>query len=825
MSKSTISEEVILNRVTQIAATHHDPSSLHDALERFEARLDKLVGDETYVFWITEADGNSLLYISLKTEALFNQSRTVFYDDPSRFLQSIHPEDLPVLASGIAPPAEPLDLEFRIFLSNRSTGWVRARSFPIYDEKGRLYRLAGLAHDITAQKEEQLRLQENHQQYQSLFDHNPDSVYHFDLQGNFLSANSQLESLTGYTIDELMNMSFVPIVDPAHLQKTVEHFQRAAAGEPQNYDTVGVRKDGARFDANVTNIPIIVGDQVVGVYGIAKDITRRKQAARQQSAVVSLGQRALSGVPLATLLHEAVDHIARGLNVEFSHILQLDPQQDSFLLVEGAGWREDLIGNARIPTGTGSQAGYTLLANWDVHQDSARDDAGLHAGAPVVMSDAAAEARFTICDLLRRHEVASGLTVAIPGLQRPYGVLGAHSQSPRQFTDDDGQFLQVVANILGGAITRETLYRQLQAQTQQMQKIIDAVPEGLLLLDDQFRIRLTNPVARSLLPIINGSDADNALTHLGQTSMAVIATDVERNGTSIREIKVSAGDGSASERIFEVLTSIAAIDADETGWLLAIREVTEERLFQERIQLQERLAAVGQLAAGIAHDFNNILAVITLNTQLLQMTPNLPDGAPGRLQTILETSQHAARLITQILDFSRRSVMERKQFDLRSFVEETVELLRRTLAKTIAVEFMGTTGALHIRADRTRLQQVIMNMAFNARDAMPDGGRLTITLEHIVVRDDDSSDPELNPGRWALLTIADTGSGMTPEVMSRIYEPFFTTKGPKEGTGLGLAQAYGVVKQHGGHMTVTSRQGQGATFRVYLPLANETSPA
>ncbi|MFW6182219.1 MAG: PAS domain S-box protein [Chloroflexota bacterium] len=824
MSESTISEEVILNRVTQIAARHHDTSSLHNALERFEARLHKLVGEDTYVFWI-ETESSDLLYISPGTEALLNQPRESFYDDPSRFLENVHPQDLAVIASTTRSPSEPLDVEFRIFISDRSTRWVRARSFPIYDERGRLYRLAGLAHDITEQKEEQRRLQENRQRYQSLFSHNPDSVYHFDLQGNFLSANSQLESLTGYTIDELTHMNFAPIVDPAHRQETIARFQKAAAGEPQNYDTVGVRKDGTRFDANITNIPIVVGDQIVGVYGIAKDITRRKQAARQQTAVVSLGQRALSGAPLATLLNEAVDLVARCLNVEFSHILQLDPQQDSFLLVEGAGWQQDLVGSARIPTGAASQAGYTLLANRGAQQVNTRSAAGLDAGEPVCMNDAATERRFTVCDLLRRHSVASGLTVVIPGPQRPYGVLGAHSQTLREFNEDDGQFLQVVANILGGAIARQTLYKQIQAQAQQMQKIIDAVPEGLLLLDEQFRVRLTNPVARSFLPVLNGPGAGDSLVHLGQTPMAAIAADVQRNGTSVREIATSAGEGPSQERIFEVLTSMVTMDADKTGWLLAIREVTEERLFQERIQLQERLAAVGQLAAGIAHDFNNILAVITLNTQLLQMTPNLPHDVPERLQTVVEASQHAARLIMQILDFSRRSVMERTQFDLRAFVEETVELLRRTLSRRIAIEFSSTTGALRIRADRTRLQQVIMNVAFNARDAMPDGGRLTITLEQIVVGDGDPSDPELSAGRWALLTISDTGSGMTPEVMSRIYEPFFTTKGPKEGTGLGLAQAYGVVKQHGGHMAVTSRQGKGATFRIYLPLTAETSPA
>ena len=254
------------------------------------------------------------------------------------------------------------------------------------------------------------------------------------------------------------------------------------------------------------------------------------------------------------------------------------------------------------------------------------------------------------------------------------------------------------------------------------------------------------------------------------------------------------------------------------GWVLVLRDVTQDRENQTRIQMQERLATVGQLAAGIANDFNNIMAAIVVYADLLKRDPNLPSASRERLIIIQQQVQRAASLIRQILDFSRRSVMEQSTLDLLPFVKELDKLLVRVLPETIRLELTYQPGSYLVNADPTRLQQVFMNLAVNARDAMPEGGILHFGLERLHLGAADHTPfADLPPGDWIRITVRDSGSGIADEVMPHIFEPFFTTKPVGQGTGLGLAQVYGIIRQHDGYIDARSKLGQGATFQIYLP--------
>jgi nitrogen-specific signal transduction histidine kinase/CheY-like chemotaxis protein len=247
-------------------------------------------------------------------------------------------------------------------------------------------------------------------------------------------------------------------------------------------------------------------------------------------------------------------------------------------------------------------------------------------------------------------------------------------------------------------------------------------------------------------------------------------------------------------------------------------------MVRDQLQRQERLAAVGQLAAGIAHDFNNIMAVIVLHAQLVSAASALSPRDRERLNTINTQARHATRLIEQILDFSRRSVLARQPLDLHPLLSEQSKLLRRTLPENIEVTFSaGGTASRDgmtylVDADPTRLQQLVMNLAINARDAMPKGGELTLTLSSLTLEDAGVPPvPHLPPGQWVILEISDTGTGISPEVLDHMFEPFYTTKPAGQGTGLGLAQVHGIVGQHGGQIKVDTEVGQGTTFTIYLP--------
>ncbi|MCA9917243.1 MAG: response regulator [Anaerolineales bacterium] len=246
--------------------------------------------------------------------------------------------------------------------------------------------------------------------------------------------------------------------------------------------------------------------------------------------------------------------------------------------------------------------------------------------------------------------------------------------------------------------------------------------------------------------------------------------------------------------------------------------VQELQDMQKVLVRQERLAAVGQLSAGIAHDFNNILASILLYTQLLQRQLAASPQVSSRLELIVEQCDRAADLVQQVLDFSGRSMLHRAPVEVGSFLQGLCQLLKRTLPENIQVSLQKEDPNCYIDADPTRLQQIILNLALNARDAMPDGGHLHIQIEKIIDQAPTQCPVcgEFYGGDLVKIDVADSGHGIPQEIIAKIFEPFFTTKAPT-GSGLGLAQVYGIVKQHNGHLSVDTQKGQGTTFSLLFP--------
>ena len=327
------------------------------------------------------------------------------------------------------------------------------------------------------------------------------------------------------------------------------------------------------------------------------------------------------------------------------------------------------------------------------------------------------------------------------------------------------------------------------------------------------RVILANPAARKYLAFLLGDfEFDQPLTQLaGQPISSLLEKGPEQNW---RELQASG----EQNRIYEFAAQPLESGGENSGWVLVLRDVTEERANLRRVQMQERLATVGQLAAGIAHDFNNIMAAIVVYTDLLAIDPKLNPENREHVKIIQQQIQRSTSLIRQILDFSRRSIMEPCPIDLLPFIKELDKLLGRILPENILLRLSYSPGAYMIQADPTSLQQVFMNLALNARDAMPAGGILQFALSRQSILEDERPPlPELSPGSWIRLSISDNGVGIPESTLSHIFDPFFTTKPVGKGTGLGLAQVYGIVKQHGGSIDVQSVIGAGTTFRLFFP--------
>ncbi len=404
------------------------------------------------------------------------------------------------------------------------------------------------------------------------------------------------------------------------------------------------------------------------------------------------------------------------------------------------------------------------------------------------------------------------------------GALDVQSTQAAAFDTADVEILQVMADQLAVAIERTRLFEKTQAVLEErLRTVISNVPVILFALDREGVYTLAEGKGLAVVGLEPGEAVGRPLTEVFP-NRPDLSTHVYRalaGETLVATVKLG-------DRVFE---SWYGPLRDETGDIYGVTgvriDITERQTLEAQIHRQERLAAVGQLAGGIAHDFNNFMTTIIMYASLLMRIKRLPAEALADAQVIIDESRRAAQLVRQILDFSRRSAMEVHPIDLASFVQETIDILHKTIPENITVSMKALPGEYIVNADPTRVQQVLMNLALNARDAMPEGGELQVSLSrvHTAHTDSlaakrfgsDSTAPPIIEGEWVRLSVSDTGTGMTDEVRAHLFEPFFSTKGFK-GTGLGLAQVYGIVKQHGGEIDVETEAGRGTTFHIDLPI-------
>jgi hypothetical protein len=367
----------------------------------------------------------------------------------------------------------------------------------------------------------------------------------------------------------------------------------------------------------------------------------------------------------------------------------------------------------------------------------------------------------------------------------------------------------------------------LKQTARRLVAVIDAAPAAMVGIDRSGAIALVNRLAETTFGYERGTMAGLPFSAIVPARFTGVHDHVRAvwDGTNMAEgatigIDVLARRRDGSEFPVDLTQSRVDVPDSATLAVIAVHDVTERRQLEERLRELSKMDAVGRLAGGIAHDFNNLLTVIGGFAELVLR--DTPPGAPHRnsIAEIARASERATTLTRQLLAFSRRQVVAAAVIDLDDLVAELTPMLDRLLGEDVLLVHHRSPGPVEVLADRGHLEQVVMNLAVNARDAMPHGGRLEIEVAATTVDAVPAGSP-LPPGRCVLLRVTDSGVGMEPETLAHIFEPFYTTKA--DGTGLGLATVYGVVVQTGGQVEVDSTPGVGTTFRVLLPAADENA--
>ncbi|MEY2428323.1 MAG: two-component system, cell cycle sensor histidine kinase and response regulator CckA [Verrucomicrobiota bacterium] len=505
----------------------------------------------------------------------------------------------------------------------------------------------------------------------------------------------------------------------------------------------------------------------------------------RQTVVAALGQFAMVSKDFDGLLDQVVMLTAQTLELEFSNVLELLPDGQTMLLRAGVGWKDGAVGQATVPADPTTQPGFTLTA-----------------GEPVVVENLPGETRFRVSPFLIEHGVKSGITVAISGNGRAFGILGAHTAQSRKFTEDEIHFLLSVATLLAMAIERN----RAEAELQQLAAFAQINPNPAMELAADATVTYFNESALRLALSLGQNNPRGILPpEIDQIVETCLTT-----GKSLLHVLTKMSERTLSWAFHPVPSNQVVHTYGE--------DTTDRLNLEAQLRQSQKMESVGRLAAGVAHDFNNMLTIIQGHSGILLARPGVPQAMLDSMQAIFFASERAASLTRQLLMFSRKNVIQLKPLDLRDTVATMGKMLNRLLGENVSLQFNPPPHLPLIEADASMLEQVIMNLAVNARDAMPKGGSLIISTNAVEISESYvQTHPEARVGPFVCLRVSDAGCGMETAIMSRIFEPFFTTKEIGKGTGLGLATVYGIVKQHSGWIEVTSEVGHGSTFNILLP--------
>ncbi|MCP5094624.1 MAG: response regulator [Chloroflexi bacterium] len=463
----------------------------------------------------------------------------------------------------------------------------------------------------------------------------------------------------------------------------------------------------------------------------------------------------------------------------------------------------------------------------------------------LILTNAMMDPRFSASQSVVANQLRSVMCTPLISQNRTIGAIYVENRSINGlFRKDDLKSLELFANQAAVSIDNANLYTdlerriatqkeieiELRATQEQLQATLTALPDLMLELDANGRIITYHSPQSNLLPLLLQDIVGNTVHEaLPQAAAKGIMTAIQLANQQGQHTGTEFSVASKTKMLwFEVSISRRGASTNDNGrYVTLIRNITDRKQLEDQLRHAQKMEAIGQLAGGVAHDFNNLLSIILSYGQLiLRANPDIPATAVHRLKQIIHAGERAAELTKQLLAFSRKQILEPQIVNLNENLLNITSMLERIIGENIELTTISFNGLEPIRVDPSQLEQVVFNLAINARDAMPQGGMLTIETSNVYLDNDYASQHSgVNTGAYVMLAVSDTGEGFDEDTKTRIFEPFFTTKEKGKGTGLGLATVYGIVNQSDGHIWVYSEKDQGTTFKIYFPQIQEGTKA
>ena len=644
---------------------------------------------------------------------------------------------------------------------------------------------------------------------EQMFQASPDGLSIADSEHRVLWANETFSRMFGYEAAEVAGHPLENlVVPPDRLAESRWVAESVSTGQRITLETQRRKKDGSLLDVSVSCAPLILDGKVAGFYAGYHDISDRRRVEALSSALYRVAEKSSSAHDLHQFfaaVHSIVDELMYARNF---YIALYDPSTELLSFPYFVDERDTAPSPKKLGRGL--------------------TDFLLRSGEPLLATPEVLQA------MENRGEVARNGSRSLDWMGVPlkvnnhtFGALVVQTYSKNiRYGERDKEILTFVARQLASAVEIKRNEQALRRSEARYRSLVQSSVYGIYRSSLEGRFLDVNP---ALITMLGYGSAEQVLLLDPEKDVFLHVEEHTRLIDEFRrtgrldgiEVKWKRKDASS---ITVRISGRAVASADEPADVLeAIAEdVTDRRVLEDQFRQAQKMEAVGRLAGGVAHDFNNLLMVISGYAEVMLASLDQESPLHEKARSIQQASDRATTLTRQLLAFSRKQLLELKVVDVNVIVADMERLLQPLIGENVELTTKLAPDAGHTRADAGQLEQVLMNLVVNAKDAMPNGGKITVQTQNVTLDENHRGGQTfIRPGNYLMLSVSDNGTGMDKETQSRIFEPFFTTKEKGKGTGLGLSTVYGIVKQTGGYVIVQSEEGRGTTFHIYLPRVEE----